>query len=105
MESETVGSGWAFSATGAIEAIHAITTGNLVSLSEQELVDCVDASKGCYNGWHFQSFQWVKDNGGIATEDDYPYKAKEGTCKGNKVCELICDSIVQSLFLLQSFDK
>ncbi|WVZ25706.1 hypothetical protein V8G54_004250 [Vigna mungo] len=51
------GSGWAFSATRAIEAIHAITTGNLVSLSEQELVDCVDGSKGCYNGWHFQSFQ------------------------------------------------
>ncbi|RDX99619.1 hypothetical protein CR513_17314, partial [Mucuna pruriens] len=44
------GSGWVFSAKGAIEAINAIVTGNLVSLSQQELVDCVDKSRGCYNG-------------------------------------------------------
>ncbi|CAJ1938639.1 unnamed protein product [Sphenostylis stenocarpa] len=90
---------------GTIGAIHAITTGNLVSLSEQELVDCVDASQGCYNGWHFQSFQWVKDNGGIATEDDYPYNAKEGTCKADEICELICHYIIYSLFLVPYFDN
>lgn len=79
------GSGWAFSATGAIEAAHAIATGDLVSLSEQELVDCVEESEGCYNGWHYQSFEWVLEHGGIATDDDYPYRAKEGRCKANKI--------------------
>jgi len=66
VETETIliGSGWAFSATGAIEAMHAIKTGNLVSLSEQELLDCVNASKCCYSGWHYRLFQWVKHNGG-----------------------------------------
>lgn len=53
MECETilVGSGWAFSATGAIEAKNAIVTGDLVSLSEQEIVDCVNKSRGCYGGY------------------------------------------------------
>lgn len=97
-ETNLIGSGWAFAATGAIEAIHAITTGNLVSLSEQELIDCVDESEGCYNGWPYHSFEWVKKNGGIASEADYPYKAKDGRCKANKVYDPFL-----SLFLLPSF--
>ncbi|KAJ1426131.1 Peptidase C1A, papain C-terminal [Sesbania bispinosa] len=78
------GSGWVFSATGAIEAVNAIVTGNLVSLSEQELIDCVNKSQGCNKGRHFHSFEWVIENGGIAIEVDYPYTAKDGTCKANK---------------------
>ncbi|CAJ1938641.1 unnamed protein product [Sphenostylis stenocarpa] len=78
------GSGWAFSATGAIEAINAIVTGKLVSVSEQEIIDCADKANGCNGGYHFHPFEWVTETGGIATEVDYPYTAKDGTCKGRE---------------------
>jgi len=34
------GSCWAFSSTAAVESAHAIKTGNLLKLAEQQLVDC-----------------------------------------------------------------
>jgi len=85
-----IGNGWAFSATGAIEAKNAIVTGNLVSLSEQEITDCVYKANSCNGGYHFHAFEWVIENRGIATEVDYPYTAEDhGTCKANKVCEYV----------------
>ncbi|KAJ1426137.1 Peptidase C1A, papain C-terminal [Sesbania bispinosa] len=74
---------WAFSVTGAIEGINKIVTGNLISLSAQELVDCDPASKGCAGGYYFNAFGYVIGNGGIDTEANYPYLAKNGTCKVN----------------------
>lgn len=68
-----------------MEGAHAIATGKLVSLSEQELVSCVPTNKGCGGGLMDPSFEWVIMNGGINTESGYPYASANG---GRGVCNL-----------------
>ncbi|KAL7631762.1 UNVERIFIED_CONTAM: hypothetical protein RMT77_017943 [Armadillidium vulgare] len=76
------GSCWAFSTTGSLEGQHFRFNGALISLSEQNLVDCVP-DNSCNGGWMDTAFAWIRDNGGIDTEASYPYEAANGACRYN----------------------
>ena len=78
------GSCWAFSSTGAMEGAFAKKNGTLISLSEQDLVDCVDDCSGCDGGWMAKAMEYVVEHGGIDTELSYPYQGVGGQCAFNQ---------------------
>lgn len=94
------GSCYSFSTTGAIEGAWFINTGNLVSLSEQQIVDCSKnyGNNGCNGGLMDNGFKYVLDNG-LCSEKSYKYEAKDSVCNlcssstVNKTCN-ICKEIV-----------
>lgn len=83
------GSCWAFSSTGAIEGALQIKTGKLVSLSEQQYVDCAKSrygNFGCNGGMYSNVFNYLT-NHSQCTEDGYPYQAVAGKCMYEGLCE------------------
>lgn len=80
------GSCWSFSTTGSLEGAYQIKNGNLMSFSEQELVSCDVGGDdaGCNGGWMDSAFEYIQKNGGLTTEDQYPYTSgttgKDGSC-------------------------
>jgi len=88
------GSCWAFSATGNMEGQWFLAGNKLTTLSEQNLVDCDhecldpnDCDAGCEGGLQPNAFNYVIKNGGIDTEDSYPYTAADDKCafKANSI--------------------
>ncbi|BFZ24892.1 hypothetical protein BsWGS_27931 [Bradybaena similaris] len=79
------GSCWSFATTGAVEAQWFKKTGKLVSLSEQQLMDCSRdyGNNGCHGGIPDFGFQYIIGNG-IEEESVYPYEKKEGKCRYDK---------------------
>ena len=74
------GSCWTFSTSGCLESHHFLKTGNMVNISEQQLVDCAGAFNnfGCNGGLPSQAFEYIMFNGGIDSETQYAYTAKTG---------------------------
>ncbi|CAH8309165.1 unnamed protein product [Eruca vesicaria subsp. sativa] len=98
------GSSWSFSTTGALEGAHFLATGKLVSLSEQQLVDCDHQCdpgvgdlcySGCNGGLMNTAFEYTLQTGGLMREEDYPYT---GTTAGDGICKLDKSKTVASVF-------
>jgi len=84
------GSCWAFSTTGSVESANFLAKKSLVSLSEQQLVDCSgkEGNQGCNGGLMDYGFQYIIDNKGITNENNYPYTARDGSCNVAKASSI-----------------
>ncbi|XP_055296471.1 procathepsin L-like [Sitodiplosis mosellana] len=80
------GACWAFSVAGTLEAQKFRKTGRLVPLSAQHLIDCItdDDDDKCDGNLIHNAFDYIKRNGGLQTEQSYPYRGFGSTCKKNR---------------------
>ena len=85
------GSCWAFSVTGNVEGQVALKHHQLLSLSEQELVDCDREDHGCEGGLPMNGYHAIEELGGLETESDYNYEGHEEKCHfdRSKVCTYV----------------
>jgi C1A family cysteine protease len=93
------GSCWAFSTTGSMEGAYAIAQGKDISswdgFSEEQLVQCDTSSgdSGCNGGLMDYAFEYIMGNGGICSEDDYPYSSSTGV---TGTCVTGCSNVADS---------
>lgn len=86
------GSCWAFSATEQIESDAMRTLGVDYLLSPEQIVQCDKTSSGCRGGWTESAYTYVKNNGGLETESDYPYTSylgRTGSCSSDTSLNVI----------------
>lgn len=84
------GSCWSFATVASIEGNNFVTNGDLVSLSEQELVDCDTNDNGCNGGLPTNAYEdLISTNTGLELESAYPYSAAEGKCKAEASLEKV----------------
>merc|ERR1712190_278156 len=85
------GSCWAFATVANIEGVNFLKTQKLLSLSEQELVDCdkKTGDQGCSGGLPSNAFKdMIQNNIGLETEAAYPYTAQNGKCQASSSKEV-----------------
>lgn len=77
------GSCWAFSSTATVEGNYNIQFNQLLTLSEQYLVDCDEVDNGCDGGWPTSTFTWMGSNG-VVDAEEIKYRANKGSCSSFK---------------------
>ncbi|CAM0881696.1 unnamed protein product [Alopecurus aequalis] len=75
------GSCWAFSAVAATEGLVKIATGNLISMSEQQVLDCTGGVSSCNGGDINAALRYVAVSGGLQPEAAYAYMGQQGACR------------------------
>ncbi|OON23442.1 papain family cysteine protease, partial [Opisthorchis viverrini] len=83
LDQDRCGSSWAFSAIGNIEGQYFMRIHRLLSLSEQQLVDCDRVDQGCSGGTPYGAFEGIQQLGGLELEVDYPYLGHQDNCQSN----------------------
>jgi len=73
-------SAWATVSTAELESSYFLATGELVSFSDQEILECALPSYtyGCRRGTLLHAAQWVQRSGHLASSEELPYKGKVG---------------------------
>lgn len=105
------GSCWSFSTTGALEGVYSIQTGKLISFSEQQLVDCDNfkhggKDHGCNGGLMDNAFSWIQKNGGLCSEETYPYISQTGQTEACQTdCSVVPKSQIQSWVDVEPTDQ
>jgi C1A family cysteine protease len=77
------GSCWAFSATETVESANLIAGKSAPNGSPQEIVDCDQNDQGCNGGDPQEALQWVVNQGGLDTDNCYPYTAQDQNCQSS----------------------
>ncbi|XP_072887645.1 cathepsin L-like [Hemitrygon akajei] len=75
------GSCWAFASIANLESMWFLKTKQLVSMSEQELLDCDRLDRACSGGYPYNAFRSIMQLGGMMTARDYPYRAAKHRCR------------------------
>lgn len=94
-DQEDCGSCWAFSAAAVMEGLMFQSVGSIVDLSPQMLLDCDAENWGC-DGGEKTTFDTIKEWGGLCAWEDYPYTARDGTCKKHN-CEKVNGTRIGSI--------
>ncbi|KAJ9171078.1 hypothetical protein P3X46_019126 [Hevea brasiliensis] len=88
-DQDDCGSCWSFSALAAVESSYLLKYGDPYDLSEQQLVECdyTDHNRACNMGYMTEAYDYIIANGGVTTEQNYPYVAGRQYCDRIKAAQ------------------